>query len=206
MLGLEGFEALSAESAEAGLQLLGRRAFDLVLLDVALPGRSGLEALEEIRCLDPNLPVLMITAYASVENAVAAMRAGARNYLTKPWDNEKLVLEIRNTVSARRLEAENVQLRRALKQRYSLPNIVGKGEPMLKILDLVEQIAPSRSTVLLSGESGTGKELIAKAIHAPLAARRPPLRAGQHRQHAGGSAGKPAVRPCQGSLHQRGRL
>ena len=166
LLGLEGFEALSAESAEAGLQLLGRRAFDLVLLDVALPGRSGLQALEEIRRLDPNLPVLMITAYGSVENAVAAMRAGARNYLTKPWDNEKLVLEIRNTVSARRLEAENVQLRRALKQRYSLPNIVGKGEPMLKLLDLVEQIAPSRSTVLLSGESGTGKELIAKAIHA----------------------------------------
>ena len=166
LLGLEGFEALSAESAEAGLQMLERRNFDLVLLDVALPGSSGLQALEEIHRLDPNLPVLMITAYASVENAVAAMRAGARNYLTKPWDNEKLVLEIRNTVSARRLEAENVQLRRALKQRYSLPNIVGKGEAMLKLLDLVEQIAPSRSTVLLSGESGTGKELIAKAIHA----------------------------------------
>ena len=166
LLGLEGFEALSAESAEAGLQMLERRNFDLVLLDVALPGSSGLQALEQIHRLDPNLPVLMITAYASVENAVAAMRAGARNYLTKPWDNEKLVLEIRNTISARRLEAENVQLRRALKQRYSLPNIVGKGEPMLKLLDLVEQIAPSRSTVLLSGESGTGKELIAKAIHA----------------------------------------
>ena len=166
LLELEGFEAISAESGEAGLQLLGRRPFDLVLLDVALPDRSGLQALEEIRRLDPNLPVLMITAYASVENAVAAMRAGARNYLTKPWDNEKLVLEIRNTVSTRRLEAENVQLRRALKQRYSLPNIVGKSEPMLKILDLVGQIAPSRSTVLLTGESGTGKELIAKAVHA----------------------------------------
>ena len=166
LLDLEGFEAFSAESAEAGLQLVERRAFDLVLLDVALPNRSGLQALEEIHRLDPNLPVLMITAYASVENAVAAMRAGARNYLTKPWDNEKLVLEIRNTISARRLEAENVQLRRALKQRYSLPNIIGKSEPMLKILDLVEQIAPSRSTVLLIGESGTGKELIAKAVHA----------------------------------------
>jgi DNA-binding NtrC family response regulator len=166
LLGLEGFEAEQAESARAGLRLIERRAFDLVLLDVALPDMNGIEALEQIRRLDPGLPVVMITAYGSVENAVAAMRAGARNYLTKPWDNEKLLAEVRNTINTRRLEAENVQLKRALKERYSFPNIIGKSERMLKIFDLVEQVAASRSTVLLMGESGTGKELIAKAIHA----------------------------------------
>jgi len=166
LLKLEGFEAESAENAAAALALIERRSFDVVLLDVALPDRPGLEVLEEILRLDPNLPVLMITAYASVENAVAAMHAGARNYLTKPWDNEKLVLEIRNLINTRRLETENVQLKRALKQRYSFSNIVGKSDRMLKIFDLVEQVSASRSTVLLMGESGTGKELIAKAIHA----------------------------------------
>ncbi len=165
LLEVEGFEAEAAGSAEAGLDRIENRIFDLVLLDVALPDRPGLEVLEQIQARDPNLPVVMITAYASVENAVAAMRAGARDYLTKPWDNEKLVAEIRNTVSARRLEAENLQLKRALKERYSFPNIVGKSERMLKIFDLIEQVAASRSTVLLAGESGTGKELIAKAIH-----------------------------------------
>ncbi len=166
LLTLEGFEVEQADSAETGLHLVERRAFDLVLLDVALPGMNGIQALEHILRMDPALPVLMITAYASVENAVAAMRAGARNYLTKPWDNEKLLAEIRNTINTRRLETENVQLRRALKERYSFPNIIGKSERMLKIFDLVEQIAVSRSTVLLVGESGTGKELIAKAVHA----------------------------------------
>lgn len=165
LLRLEGFEAESGENGDAGLRLIERRAFDVVLLDVALPDRTGLQVLEEIRRLDPNLPVVMITAYASVENAVAAMRAGARNYLTKPWDNEKLVLEIRNIINTRRLETENVQLKRALKERYSFANIVGKSERMLKVFDLVEQVAASRSTVLLVGESGTGKELIAKAVH-----------------------------------------
>jgi DNA-binding NtrC family response regulator len=166
LLSQEGFEVEPAEAAEPGLRLIERRVFDLVLLDVKLPGMDGIEALERIRRMDPALPVLMITAYASVENAVAAMRAGARNYFTKPWDNDKLVADIRTTIHARRLETENVQLKRALKERYNFPNIIAKSERMLKIFDLVEQIAASRATVLLAGESGTGKELIAKAIHA----------------------------------------
>ncbi len=166
LLQSEGFEVGLAETAGGAVRMVESRPFDVVLLDVSLPDKSGLEALEDIRRLDPNLPVLMITAYASVENAVQAMRSGARNYLTKPWDNEKLVAEIRHSIQAHRLEAENVQLKRALKERYSFPNIVGKSERMLKIFDLVEQVAVSRATVLLMGESGTGKELIAKAIHA----------------------------------------
>jgi DNA-binding NtrC family response regulator len=110
--------------------------------------------------------VIMITAYGTVENAVKAIQAGATNFIQKPWDNEKLLADVRASISRLRMEEENRQLKRALKQRYSFENIVGKSDPMLKVFDLVAQVAPSRSTVLIQGDSGTGKELIAKAIHA----------------------------------------
>jgi DNA-binding NtrC family response regulator len=116
-------------------------------------------------CCDPQQAVIMITAYGTVENAVRAMQSGATNFIQKPWDNEKLLADVRAAVARQKAEEENVQLKRALKQRYNFEHIVGKSEPMLKIFDLVAQVAPSRSTVLLQGESGTGKELIAKAIH-----------------------------------------
>jgi DNA-binding NtrC family response regulator len=165
LLELENFEVEIAGTGEEGLQQIGERPFDLVLLDLALPGRSGMEILAEIRSHDAHLPVIMITAYGTVENAVRAMQSGAANFVQKPWDNEKLLADVRAAVGWRRAEEENVQLKRALKQRYNFENIVGKSEPMLKIFDLVAQVATSRSTVLLQGESGTGKEVIAKAIH-----------------------------------------
>jgi DNA-binding NtrC family response regulator len=107
----------------------------------------------------------MITAYGSVEVAVQALKRGANDYFSKPWDNEKLLIEIANMISKHRLERENAELKRALKQRYSFPNIVGKSERMQRILDLVAQVASSRATILITGETGTGKELIAHAIH-----------------------------------------
>jgi DNA-binding NtrC family response regulator len=165
LLELEGYEVETAANGEEGLSKLGEQPFDLVLLDLALPGRNGIELLPEIRSLDAQLPVIIITAYGTVEDAVRAMQGGAGNFLQKPWDNEKLLADVRAAVVRRRTEEENVQLKRALKQRYNFENIVGKSEPMLKIFDLVAQVAPSRSTVLLQGESGTGKELIAKALH-----------------------------------------
>ena len=165
LLELEGYEVESASSGEEGLSRMGERTFDLVLLDVALPDRNGLDLLVGLRSLDPLMSVVMITAYGTVENAVRAMQSGAANFIQKPWDNEKLLADVRAAVARHRAEEENVQLKRALKQRYNFENIVGKSEPMLKIFDLVAQVAPSRSTVLLQGESGTGKELIAKAIH-----------------------------------------
>ena len=165
LLELEGFEVETAISGEDGLAQMADRPFDLVLLDLTLPGRNGMEILTEIRTHDARLPVIMITAYGTVENAVRAMQSGAANFVQKPWDNEKLLADVRAAVGWRRAEEENVQLKRALKQRYNFENIVGKSEPMLKIFDLVGQVANSRSTVLLQGESGTGKEVIAKAIH-----------------------------------------
>jgi DNA-binding NtrC family response regulator len=165
LLEMEGFVVEVAPTGEAGLQRIGEHPFDLILLDLALPGRDGMEILADIRAHETRLPVIMITAYGTVENAVRAMQSGAANFVQKPWDNEKLLADVRAAIGWRRAEEENVQLKRALKQRYNFENIVGKSEPMLKIFDLVAQVANSRSTVLLQGESGTGKEVIAKALH-----------------------------------------
>jgi DNA-binding NtrC family response regulator len=165
LLEFEGYEVEAAANGAQGLSKLSDRPFDLVLLDLALPDRNGLELLPELRAIDPQISVIMITAYGTVEDAVRAMQSGAANFLQKPWDNEKLLADVRAVVARRRAEEENIQLKRALKQRYNFENIVGKSEVMLKIFDLVAQVAASRSTVLLQGESGTGKELIAKAIH-----------------------------------------
>ena len=165
LLEFEGFDVEVAATGEEGISRLGERPFELVLLDLALPDRNGLDVLADLRAQDPQQAVIMITAYGTVENAVRAMQSGAANFIQKPWDNEKLLADVRAAVARRRAEEENVQLKRALKQRYNFENIVGKSEPMLKIFDLVAQVANSRSTVLLQGESGTGKELIAKAIH-----------------------------------------
>jgi len=165
LLDLEGYAVRSAENGQEGLARIAERPFDLVLLDFAMPDVNGIDLLREIRERDPQLSVIMITAYGTVENAVKAMQAGAVNFIQKPWDNEKLLADVRAVVARRRAEEENIQLKRALKQRYNFENIVGKSERMLRIFDLVAQVAPSRSTILIQGESGTGKELIAKAIH-----------------------------------------
>src|SRR3989475_4636414 len=165
LLELEGYEVEAAASGEEGLARMGDGPSALGLLDLPLPNRNGIDLLAELRAHDPQLSVIMITAYGTVENAVKAMQAGAVNFVQKPWDNEKLLADVRTAVARHRAEEENIQLKRALKQRYNFESIVGKSEPMLKIFDLVAQVAPSRSTVLLQGESGTGKELIAKAIH-----------------------------------------
>ena len=166
LLGLEGYAVEIALSAAEGLRKLETRSYDLVLLDLMIPDRSGMEVLREIRDRDRETPVFLITAYGSVQVAVDALKAGASDYFSKPWDNEKLLIEIDRMISKRRLERENLQLKRALRQRYSFPNIVGKSKGMVRILDLVAQVAPSRATILVTGETGTGKELIAKAIHA----------------------------------------
>jgi DNA-binding NtrC family response regulator len=166
LLMLEGFTVSMAGDGTAGMDLVSRNEYDLLLLDLALPGESGIDLLPRIKETQPNLPVIMITAFGTVGNVVDAIRAGAENFVQKPWDNEKLLADIRTAIARHRAEEEIVQLKRTLKQRYNFENIVGKSEPMLRLFDLIAQVAPSRSTVLLQGESGTGKELIAKALHA----------------------------------------
>src|SRR6202161_3280663 len=165
LLSMEGYLIDTAENGELGLERIAEQPFDLVLLDLALPGRNGIEILGTLRERELTLPVIMITAFGTVDNVVDAIRAGAQNFVQKPWDNEKLLADIRTAIARYRAEEENVQLKRAFRQRYNFPNIVGKSDPMLRIFDLVAQVAPSRSTVLVQGESGTGKKLSAKALH-----------------------------------------
>jgi DNA-binding NtrC family response regulator len=165
LLSSEGYQVASAETGGAGLAALEEKPFDLLLLDVSLPDKNGIEVLKEIRRRDPYLSIILITAYGSIDMARAAFKSGAQDYITKPWTNDELLAQVAQAVESSRLREENIHLKRALKQRYNFPNIVGKSERMLRVLDLVAQVAPSRSTVLIYGESGTGKELIAKAIH-----------------------------------------
>src|SRR5580693_6702304 len=165
LLTSESFQVTLAETGEAGLKQLEDHPFDLMLLDVSLPDRNGLELLREIRRRDPQLAIILITAYGSIDMARAAFKGGAQDFITKPWSNDELIAQVSLAIEGRRLRDENVQLKRALKQRYNFPNIVGKSEKMQTVLDLVTQVAPSRSTILISGESGTGKEVFAKAIH-----------------------------------------
>jgi DNA-binding NtrC family response regulator len=165
LLKTEGYQVSMADTGQSGLARLGEHPFDLLLLDVSLPDRNGIELLKDIRRLNPNLPIVLITAYGSIEMARAAFKSGAMDYITKPWSNDELLAQVAQAVEAHRLREENVQLKRALKQRFNFSNIIGKSEKMLTLFDLIAQVAPSRSTVLISGESGTGKELIAKAIH-----------------------------------------
>jgi DNA-binding NtrC family response regulator len=161
----EGLTTDIAINGEEGLRKVEESIYDVVLLDLMLPGKSGMDVHKDIKRVDPTLPVLIITAMAGIETAVTAIKDGCFDYLTKPWDNDKLLVSVANAIKQRHLLSENAHLRRALRERYDYSNIVGKSDKVSQVLDLVSQVAPSRSTVLIQGESGTGKELIAKAIH-----------------------------------------
>ena len=165
LLNSEGLSTDTAANGEEGLKKIEENSYDAVLLDLMLPGKSGMEVQKQIKRIDPTLPVIIITAIGAVETAVTATKEGSFDYITKPWNNEKLVVIATNAIKQRQLLSENMQLRRALKERFGYDNIVGKSEKILRVLDVVSQVAASRSTVLVQGESGTGKELVAKAIH-----------------------------------------
>ena len=159
-----GYEVIVASDGEEALQLLEENV-DLILLDLMLPGMGGLVALEKLLEMDPDAIVVMITAYASVETAVKATKLGAFDFVTKPFQNEELLLVVKNGLEKRQLRDENRQLRKKLEQRFVFEKIVGRSQPMRDVFELIAQVAPQRSTILIQGESGTGKELVAKAIH-----------------------------------------
>ena len=165
LLKTEGYQADFCASGEDGLKLAREREYDAVIMDVMMNGIGGLGALQEIRKIDTDIPVIMITAYASLENAIECMKHGAYDYITKPFKNEAVLLAVEKAVKQRSLLRENKQLKSQLKGIYGFENIVGHSEQMRKVFDLVSQVAPSRSTIMITGESGTGKELIAKSIH-----------------------------------------
>ncbi|MHB8652422.1 MAG: sigma-54-dependent transcriptional regulator [Terriglobia bacterium] len=161
----EGFGTRAAPDAEAGLKLLGQEQIDLVITDLRLPGINGLEFLQAVKRTSALIPVVVMTAYGTVETAVEAMKAGASDYVLKPFSLEEIKLIVHKELDVNRLRQENRSLREALGHRYEFKNIVARSPKMQEVLSTVDHVAPSNSTVLLGGESGVGKDLIARAIH-----------------------------------------
>ena len=159
------YDVLLAEDSQKALQTLESTPVDVMLTDLRMPGVDGLGLLRRAMSLT-NPPVcIMMTAYGSIENAVQAMQAGAYHYVTKPVNLDELELVIQRALNSRRVEAENINLREQIDRKYGLENIIGQSPPMRQVFETVQQVAPSRATVLVTGATGTGKELIAKAIH-----------------------------------------
>ncbi len=170
----EGYDVETARSAEAARKALAGRSYDLVLCDILMPDGNGLDLLKEIKSADANAAVIMMTAYTSTKSAIEAMKLGAYDYISKPFDVEELKIVAQKALERAELVDENVYLRRELEQKYTFNNIIGKSPRMQAIFSLVDRVARTGSTILIHGESGTGKELIARAIHyaSPRANRR----------------------------------
>ena len=165
LLTSEGYEVEISASGEEAMEKFPSQSFDVILLDLLMPGMDGIEVLRRIKKVDPLAPVIIITAYGSVESAISAMKIGALDYVQKPFKHDDLLLAIEKAVERKRLQDENIRLKDELRQRYGFANIIGKSQAMKSVFELVKAAAPTRSTILLQGESGTGKELVARAIH-----------------------------------------
>jgi two-component system, NtrC family, response regulator len=161
----EGYETLTANSGSEALEKLNNSDVDLVLTDMKMPSMDGIELLEKIKAIDSELPVIMMTAYGTVEKAVEAMQKGAYNYILKPFDNDSLVLYVNKAVAMYRVIKENRRLRDVVTSQYRFDNIIGKSKTMQKVFETIRKVAPATANVLIEGESGTGKELVAKSIH-----------------------------------------
>ena len=165
MLSMEGYKVSSAGNGKEALNMLKDTIYDLIVSDVQMPGMNGIELLRNVKEVCPDTTVIMITAYASTESGVEAMKAGAYDYITKPFKVDEIKLIIKNALEKKRLEVENLLLKREFRERYSFGSILGNSPEMLRVYDLIEKIGPTKTNVLVEGESGTGKELVAKAIH-----------------------------------------
>jgi len=171
----DGYEVTAAENAKEALRAMQERRYQIALLDIRMPGMDGMELQEHVRRIDPRVAVIMLTAFASVDTAVRALKQGAFDYVVKPVDPDQLSHQVRRALEARRLQEENAQLREAIDEVVASDKIVGESPPMRKVMELVGHVAQTDATVLIRGESGTGKEVIARAIHATSKRRYLPL-------------------------------
>jgi DNA-binding NtrC family response regulator len=166
LLGTEKYKVDLAETGTQALDMVRDREYSAVLLDLMLPDIDGLKVLEEFNKLESAPVTVILTAFASIEKAVKATKLGAFDFITKPFKNDEILLAVKNAIEHRQLRDENIRLKKTLRERYSFKNIIGKSSPMQQIFDMITQVGPRRSTILVQGESGTGKELVARAIHA----------------------------------------
>ncbi len=205
LLTREGYEVRLASSGAEGLELARAMPFDAAIVDIMMPGLDGIATLDELKRIDEDLAVIIITAYASVESAISAMKSGAFDYITKPFKNEEVLVVVRNAMERRRLVHENRNLRQNIQERYhKFANIIGRSPRMRQVFDLIIQAAPSRSTILIQGESGTGQGARRARDPHQFVALRAVVRDGEFRQPAAGSARVDAVRPREGRVHRRG--
>ncbi len=160
-----GYSVITADSAESALEAYSAAEIAVTLTDIKLPGRSGIEFLDQIKSLDDEAVVIVITAFSSVDSAIAALRKGAYDYVTKPFVNEDLLQTVKNAAKQRKLFHENRFLKRELRRQYDISEMVGKSEAILKVFEVVKKVASTNANVLILGESGTGKELVARALH-----------------------------------------
>jgi len=161
----EGYEILTALSGQEALEIQKASDLDLVLTDMKMPGMDGIKLLENIKAIDPDLPVIMMTAHGTVDKAVEAMQKGAYSYILKPFDNERLTIYTKKAISMYQVVKDNRRLRDEVETKYRFGNIIGKSKAIRKVFDTIRKVAPSGATVLIEGDSGTGKELVAKSIH-----------------------------------------
>ncbi|HAD04302.1 MAG TPA: DNA-binding response regulator, partial [Desulfuromonas sp.] len=175
VLGREGYETVAVASGAEALRLVQSEIFELILTDIKMPGMDGLELLAEIKAFDPALPVLAMTAYGTVENAVQALRAGAYDYLTKPFETDEIKLTVAKALERQHLLEENRYLHQELEERYRFTGIVGSSPGMARVFEMASAVAASNASVLVTGESGTGKELVARSIHFNSARRDKPF-------------------------------
>jgi len=161
----EGYEVLTAQGGHEALEIQKSSDLDLILTDMKMPAMDGIELLENIKGLDPDLPVIMMTAHGTIDKAVEAMQKGAYSYILKPFDNERLTIYVKKAVSLFQVVKENRQLRETVESQYRFGNFIGKSKPIRDVFEMIRKVAPSNATVLIEGESGTGKELVAKSIH-----------------------------------------
>jgi len=165
LLTTEGYKVESSLNGEEALDKYSPDNYDLILLDLLMPGMNGIEVLNKIKKIDPHAVIIIITAYASVESAISAMKKGAFDYIQKPFKHDELLLTIERAREHKKLQDENIRLKDELKSKFSFENIIGKSKVLNDLFDIIKAAAPTRSTILLQGESGTGKELVARAIH-----------------------------------------
>jgi two-component system NtrC family response regulator len=161
----EGYEVLTAQGGHEALEIQKSSDLDLILSDMKMPAMDGIELLENIKALDPDLPVIMMTAHGTIDKAVEAMQKGAYSYILKPFDNERLTIYVKKAVAMFQMVKENRRLRETVESQYRFGNFIGKSKPIRDVFEMIRKVAPAKATVLIEGESGTGKELVAKSIH-----------------------------------------